>query len=160
MSLDISRLFIRASEGDSTFLARGEFLTWKATGETTDGKYDQVEVVTLPGSGPAEHTHTQDELFYFLAGNYKMKLGDQVFTASAGDFVRIPAGVSHAWLCIGKNAGKVLLTYIPGGLRGFFEEARELYLAPDLAVGLAIAEKYGMVVTGPPLTEEEEQFHL
>ena|SRR5256714_15301853 len=117
MSIDTSGLLFRADEGDSIFLASGEFMTWKATGETTEGKYDQVELVTLPQSGPPEHTQTQDELFYFLVGTYCMKLGDQVFTTSTGDFVRVPAGTSHTWRCIGKNAGKILLTYVPGGLR-------------------------------------------
>ncbi len=157
MSIDTSGLLLRADEGDSIFLASGEFMTWKATGETTAGKYDQVELVTLPHAGPPEHTHTQDELFYFLEGTYRMKLGTQVVTLSAGDFVQVPAGVSHTWRCLGKNAGKILLTYVPGGLRGFFEEIRPLYLAPelDLPKAMAIAEKYGMVVTGPPLAEEE-----
>ena len=157
MSSDTSGLLFRADEGegDSIVLASGEFMTWKATGETTEGRYDQVELVTLPQSGPPEHTHTQDELFYFLAGTYCMKVGAQVFTTSAGDFVRIPAGTSHTWRCIGKNAGKILLTYVPGGLRGLFEEIRPLYLAPelDLPKALAIAGKYGMIMTGPPLTE-------
>ncbi|HEY4033601.1 MAG TPA: cupin domain-containing protein [Ktedonobacteraceae bacterium] len=155
MPTNISSLFVRADEGDSLFLASGEFLTWKATGEVTGGRYDQLEFTTLPHSGPPEHTHTQDELFYFLAGTYRVKLGEHVFTASAGDFLRIPAGTSHTWRCIGKNVGKILLTYVPGGLRGFFEEMQPLYLAPelDLPAAMAIAAKYGMEVTGPPLTE-------
>lgn len=155
MSIDVSSLFLRADKGDSILLASGEFLTWKATGETTEGKYDQVELVTLPRSGPPEHTHTQDELFYFLAGTYRMKLGDHVFTASAGDFVRVPAGTSHTWRCIGKNPGKILLTYIPGGQRGFFEEIAPLYLAPemDIAAAIAIGAKYGLALTGPALTD-------
>src|SRR6266702_6260087 len=121
MAIDITGLALKSGRGDTTFLASGEFMVWKATGETTDGKYDQVELVTLPQSGPPEHTHTQDELFYFLAGTYRMKVGEHVFTASAGDFLRIPAGTSHTWRCIGTNSGKILLTYVPGGLRGFFE---------------------------------------
>ena len=156
MSIDTSAgLLLRADEGDSIFLASGEFMTWKAPAETTEGKYDQVELVTLPRTGPPEHTHTQDELFYFLEGTYRMKLGAQVFTLDAGDFVRVPAGVSHTWRCLGKNAGKILLTYVPGGLRGFFEEIRPFYLAPELDLPRAttIAAKYGMVLTGPPLTE-------
>lgn len=84
-----------------------------------------------------------------------MKLGDHVFTASAGDFLRIPAGTRHTWRCIGKNVGKILLTYVPGGLRGFFEEIGPLYLAPalDLQAAMSIVAKYGMEVTGPPLAE-------
>jgi quercetin dioxygenase-like cupin family protein len=97
---ETSSLFLRADEGDSLSLASGEFLTWKATAEVTGGKYDQLEFTTLPNSGPPEHTHTQDEIFYFLAGTYRVKLGKHVFTASAGDFLRIPAGTSHTWRCI------------------------------------------------------------
>jgi quercetin dioxygenase-like cupin family protein len=155
MSSDTSGLILRADEGDSIFGASGEFMTWKVTGESTEGKYDQVELVTLPHTGPPEHTHIQDELFYFLEGTYRMKLNNQVFILSAGDFVRVPAGVPHAWRCLGKNAGKILLTYVPGGMRGFFEEIHPLYLAPELELpkGIAIAQKYGMVIIGPPLAE-------
>jgi len=121
MSIDTSSLLLRANEGESTFQASGEFLTWKATAETTGGKYDQVELVTLPQAGPPEHTHTQDELFYFLEGTYRMRLGTQVFTLSAGDFVRVPAGVPHTWRCLGKNAGKICRApepYAASGGRG------------------------------------------
>ena len=156
MTIDTSNLFYKVNEGDTTFQASGEFWVWKATGEMTEGKYDQVELVTLPQSGPPEHTHIQDELFYFLEGTYRVKIGDQVVTASVGDFVRIPAGTSHTWRCIGTNAGKILLTYVPGGIRGFLEEMRPLYLAPelDIAAVTALAAKYGTVVTGPPLTDK------
>ncbi len=156
MTIDTSHLLYKAGEGDTTFQASGEFWVWKATGEMTEGKYDQVELVTLLQVGPPEHTHIQDELFYFLAGTYRVKIGDELFTTSVGDFVRVPAGTSHTWRCIGNNAGKILLTYIPGGIRGFLEEMRPLYLAPelDIAAVMALAAKYGTIVTGPPLTGE------
>lgn len=156
MTIDTTNLFYKVNEGNTTFQASGEFWVWKATGEMTDGKYDQVELITLPQAGPPEHTHTQDELFYFLEGTYRVKIADQMLTASVGDFVRIPAGTSHTWRCIGKNAGKILLTYVPGGIRGFLEEMRPLYLAPELNIPavMALAAKYGTIVTGPPLTEE------
>ena len=156
MTIDTSNLFYKVNEGDTTFQASGEFWVWKATGEMTEGKYDQVELVTLPQSGPPEHTHIQDELFYFVEGTYRVKIADQVVTASAGDFVRIPAGTPHTWRCIGTNAGKMLLTYVPGGTRGFIEELRPLYLAPelDMAAITALCTKYGTVLTGPPLTDK------
>ena len=43
MSTDTSGLHFRADEGPSIFLASGEFMTWKATGETTQGKYDWLK---------------------------------------------------------------------------------------------------------------------
>jgi len=49
----------------------------------------------------------------------------------------------------------MLVTFLPGGLRGFFEGMRPLYLAPqlDMQALTALAARYGLVVTGPPLTE-------
>ena len=157
MSTDTSSLVLQANEGASDFLASGEFFTWKATAETTEGKYDQVEEVTLPQAGPLEHTHIQDETIYVLAGTYRIKVSDYVFTASVGDFVRIPAGTPHTWRCLGRNAGKMLITFAPGGIRGFFEEIRPLYLAPELDIpaATAIADRYGLAITGPALTDED-----
>ena len=121
--------------------------------KSTNGRYDQAVTITLPQVGPSEHTHQQDEQLYILEGTYRVKLGEHVFTASAGTSVRIPGGVSHAWRSL--TAGKMLVTFLPGGLRGFFEGMRPLYLAPQLDMHAlrALAARYGLTVTGPPLTE-------
>ncbi len=159
MTTETSSFLSRANEGDSTtYLASGSFMTWKATAETTEGRFDQFESVDLPHSGSPEHIHAQqDELYYILAGTYRIKVGDAVFIASPGDFVRIPAGTTHAWQCLGTNAGKMLVTFVPGGMRGFFEEVRPLFLAPkmDYPAAMEIGAKYGLVITGPPLAEDE-----
>jgi len=153
MGIDIASLVRNAGEGETTFEASGEYWTWKATAETTNGLYDQAVVITLPEVGPPEHTHQQEELLYVLEGTYRVKLEQNIFTASTGTFIRIPGGVRHAWRCL--TGGKILTTFLPGGLRGFFEELRPLYLAPELdmqALG-TLAARYGLVVTGPPLME-------
>jgi quercetin dioxygenase-like cupin family protein len=153
MTTNISSLVLNASEGEITFEASGEYWIWKATAETTDGRYDQAVTITLPQVGPPEHTHQQDELLYILEGTYRVKLGEHVFTASTGTSIRIPGGVSHAWRSL--TTGKMLVTFLPGGLRGFFEGMRPLYLAPqlDMQALAALATRYGLVVTGPPLKE-------
>jgi mannose-6-phosphate isomerase-like protein (cupin superfamily) len=153
MSTTIASLVLNASEGETTFEASGEFWIWKATGETTNGLFDQAVTITLPQVGPPEHTHQQEELLYILEGTYRVKLEEHVFTASAGTSIRIPGGVSHAWRSL--TAGKMLVTFLPGGLRGFFEELRPLYLAPqlDIQAVVALGARYGLVVTGPPLVE-------
>ncbi|HEY0757617.1 MAG TPA: cupin domain-containing protein [Ktedonobacteraceae bacterium] len=153
MATNISALVLNANEGESTFEASGEFWIWKATAETTNGRYDQAITITLPQVGPPEHTHQQDEQLYILEGTYRVKLGEHMFTASAGTSVRIPGGVSHTWRSL--TTGRMLVTFLPGGLRGFFEGMRPLYLAPqlDMQALAALAGKYGLVVTGPPLTE-------
>jgi hypothetical protein len=51
--------------------------------------------------------------------------------------------------------GRMLVTFLPGGLRGFFEGMRPLYLTPrlDIQALTVLAARYGIAVTGPPLTE-------
>jgi quercetin dioxygenase-like cupin family protein len=153
MTMNTASLVLNANEGETTFEASGEFWIWKATGETANGLYDQAVTIMLPQAGPPEHTHRQEELLYILEGTYRVKLGEQVFTASPGTFIRIPGGVPHTWRAL--TGGKVLTTFIPGGLRGFFEELRPLYLAPqlDIPAVVALGARYGLAVTGPPLTD-------
>lgn len=153
MTTNIAALVLNVNEGETTFEASGEYWIWKATAETTNGLYDQAVTITLPEVGPPEHTHQQEELLYILEGTYRVKLGEQVFTASAGTSIRIPGGVSHAWRSL--TTGKMLVTFLPGGLRGFFEGMRPLYLAPqlDLQAVTELAARYGLVVTGPPLMQ-------
>jgi len=158
MSSETSRFLSRANEGDTTYLANGSLMTWKATAETTEGKYDQFESVDLPHSGPPEHTHAQqDELFYILEGTYRFKVGGTMITASPGDLVHVPARTPHAWQRSGHDAGRMLTTFVPGGIRGFFEEVRPLFLAAemDFPAAMEIGAKYGLVITGPPLAEDE-----
>jgi mannose-6-phosphate isomerase-like protein (cupin superfamily) len=153
MITNISSLVLNASEGEITFEASGEYWIWKATAETTNGRYDHAVTITLPQVGPLEHIHQQDELLYILEGTYRVKLGEHIFTASTGTSVRIPGGVSHAWRSL--TTGKMLVTFLPGGLRGSFEGMRPLYLAPhlDMQALTALAARYGLVVTGPPLAD-------
>lgn len=153
MTTHIASLVQSASEGETTFEASGEYWIWKATAETTNGRYDQAVTITLPQVGPPEHTHQQEELLYILEGTYRVKLGEHVFTASAGTSIRIPGGLSHSWRSV--TTGRMLVTFLPGGLRGFFEGLRPLYLAPqlDMQALTALGDRYGLVVTGPPLTE-------
>src|SRR5579864_9314522 len=110
MTTNMSSLVLHASEGEVTFEANGEYLIWKATAETTNGRYDQAVTITLPQVAPPEHSHQQDELLYVLEGVYRVKLGGHVFTASAGTSVRIPGGVSHAWRSL--TAGRMLVTFL------------------------------------------------
>ena len=47
MAANISSLVLNANEGEITFEASGEYWIWKATAETTNGRYDQAVTVTL-----------------------------------------------------------------------------------------------------------------
>ena len=153
MAMNMPSLVLHASEGEVTFAASGEYWIWKVTTEATDGRYEQAVTITLPQAGPPEHTHQQEELLYILEGTYRVKLGEHLFTASGGTTIRIPGGVPHAWRSL--TTGRMLVTFLPGGLRGFYEGMRSLSLAPevDIQALTELGARYGLVVAGPELSD-------
>ena len=68
MTTNMSSLVLHASEGEITFESRGEYWIWKATAETTDGRYDQAVTITLPQVGPPEHTQQRRNCSIFWKG--------------------------------------------------------------------------------------------
>jgi mannose-6-phosphate isomerase-like protein (cupin superfamily) len=55
-----------------------------------------AEATVEPGAETAEHYHPQaEELYYFVAGTGRMRLGSDVSQVVAGDCVVIPPGTAH-----------------------------------------------------------------
>ena len=55
-----------------------------------------AEATIAPGGETAEHYHPQtEEIYYFVAGSGRMRLGEQEGTVAAGDCVVIAPGTSH-----------------------------------------------------------------
>jgi quercetin dioxygenase-like cupin family protein len=134
----------------------GETLLYKVTGSNTNGALDMFILTIQPKSGPPLHIHHhQHETIYFLEGTYKVQLGDDVFRCEAGGFVYIPIGVRHAFLNVGDEPGKCLVTFSPGGTDAFFEEfapAVREHHPPDPAKIAPIFAKHGWELVGPPLS--------
>ena len=53
------------------------------------------------GEGPTLHVHPYDELFIISEGRARFTVGDDTFEAGAGDVVKDPAAVPHAYENIG-----------------------------------------------------------
>ena len=100
-------------------------------------------ITDITGVGFSFHTPSLPKVHNRL---YRVKLEEHLFTASAGTSVRIP----DTWRSL--TTGRM---FLPGGLRGFFEGLRPLYLVPqlDMPALTELGARYGLVVTGPPLTE-------
>lgn len=60
------------------------------------------------------HTNTVEHEQYVLSGRASVRCGDQIFEASAGDILLIPAGEAHSYETIGDEA-YVFLCLIPKG---------------------------------------------
>ena len=130
-------------------------LTLKASGEETGGAIGFGEATSPAGfSAPRHIHHSNDELFYVLAGEFQFLVGERVVSAPPGTFVFIPRGTVHAPKVVGTEPGKVLFAYIPGGQERSFEEFARLAAqgsSPDPAAAQAIAAKYDSEFVGPPL---------
>ena len=58
-----------------------------------------AEATVSPGSQTVEHHHvTSEEIYLFLAGEGRMRLGDEEGPVRAGDCVDIPPGTRHQLL--------------------------------------------------------------
>jgi quercetin dioxygenase-like cupin family protein len=127
--------------GDLTFLVRTE---------QSNGAFLAVETIAPPGEGPPLHTHTrEEETIYVVSGDFRFQVGDDVSDAPAGSFAFVPRGVAHTWQNIGDEPGKLLVTFMPAGMEGFFERLSRMREF-DPSEFRAAAAEHGTEVVGPP----------
>ena len=67
------------------------------TSESADSSHQSLaEATVLPGGETAEHYHPQsEEIYYFVAGRGRMRLGEEEAEVAAGDCVAIAPGTPH-----------------------------------------------------------------
>lgn len=88
---------------------------FKADGAETGGRYSISEWWLDPHRrGPGPHSHPDDDVFYVLAGTMSVLLGSEWFDASAGSFVLVPGGVTHAFENRGSERAGMLDVSVPG----------------------------------------------
>lgn len=130
----------------------------KVSGKDTDGDLYVFESTRLTEGGPALHLHyEQDELWYILQGEFLFQVGEENFTAKAGDTVFGPRNVPHAFAKVGDGEAKLLIVFQPAG------KMEELFLKISEGVRknmtkdeqLAFEEKHRIKVLGPALRQEK-----
>jgi quercetin dioxygenase-like cupin family protein len=135
----------------------GRDLVFKVTGEDTGGAFDYFIVEVAPHGGPPLHVHhRQEETIHVLKGQYKIRIGDEVFECNEGGFAYLPSGVPHAFLNLTDQPGEVIVVYTPGGGHKFYEELGPMSRggSPDQKLIGALFEKYDMTLLGPPLSPD------
>lgn len=119
---NIGRIVLETGEGQSFWLL-GDFYAVKTTPAQTGGAYSIVEIESFPGNGPPAHIHhREDECIYIVEGAFSVIVGDRIFDAADGDFIRIPKGTSHTYKNVGAIPGKMLTLLFPGGLEQLWIE--------------------------------------
>ncbi len=118
MSTQAKHFALGPNEGRAMFVL-GDVVTFKITAAESDNAYFLVEIVSVPGGGPAFlHTHISQETFWILEGDYEVYGQDAdgekyAIAASAGSTVHVPGNVPHGFRNVGDTTGKVLAMYAP-----------------------------------------------
>ena len=119
-----------------------------ATREQTGGSIGLFRQTIAPKSGPPTHIYqTEDEFFYVVKGEFKLKLGDRIVSAPAQSVMLVPRGTAHTFQNAGTEPGVILVGVTPGGFEKMFEERQGV----DAETNRALAKKHNMEGVGPPL---------
>ena len=119
-----------------------------ATQDQTGGSLGLFRQTIAPKSGPPTHVHqTEDEFFYVVSGEFKVKVGDEIMSAPARSVMFIPRGTAHTFENVGPEPGVLLVGVTPGGLEKMFAERQGV----DAEANRALMKIHHMDVVGPPL---------
>lgn len=149
---------IRAGDGERIWIV-GDTMTFKATGESTQGRLMLLENLTAPGGGPPPHIHeADDEFFYIVDGMFEIRIGNERHDLGPGGFAFVPHGTVHNFRNTADTPSRILIGFTPGGIEGFFRESGRPALddgpAPpfdddELARTMLAAPKYGLQLADP-----------
>jgi mannose-6-phosphate isomerase-like protein (cupin superfamily) len=135
---------------------QGDTFYTKVSTTDTDGDVYVFESTREKEGGPSLHLHyEQDEFWYVIKGEFLFKVGEETFTAKAGDTVFGPRQVPHAFAKVGKGKAKLLMFYQPAGkMEQMFKDMSEgatKNITTDEDKD-KFFEKYALKRVGPPLT--------
>jgi mannose-6-phosphate isomerase-like protein (cupin superfamily) len=136
-------------------LFEGDTFHTKVSAKDSDSDVYVFESSRVKEGGPSLHYHfDQDEFWYILSGEFLFKVGEETFTAKAGDSVFGPRKVPHAFAKIGEGEAKLLMFFQPAGkMEAFFKKLSEGVTKNMTAEEQdKLREEHGFKRVGPPLT--------
>lgn len=122
-------------------------VTHKLTSEQTRGAFYVCEAVFGPESGSPLHIHRyEDEVIYVLEGAIDIRLDQEKLHAPVGGIVHLPKNIPHALQNPLKTLLRIMVSAIPGGLEGYFDEVDAALQKGrfDNETHIRISTKYGL----------------
>ena len=90
------------------------------SGVDTGGAYCLLEVSLAPGMRVPRHTHTrEDEVYFVLAGELEVTVGEQTFVLRQGHTLLAPRDIPHQLRNSGNVTNHYLLVFSPSGFEQF-----------------------------------------
>ncbi|MBK8500574.1 MAG: cupin domain-containing protein [Flavobacteriales bacterium] len=126
--------FARKPSVENSIWYNGHRFSYLVRAAETGGAFTLFHCHFRKGGEPPAHYHkVEDETFYVLEGEIRFHIGDQRYSARAGELAHVPKGVPHQFSLVTDTA-KALMLISPSGMETFFEEfsvpARSLELPP------------------------------
>lgn len=143
-------LVVEAREGEVVSLG-GVGVVYKVRGSDTGGAFAIVEHPLPPGAlGAPPHTHEhEDELSIVVEGEVGVQVGDAVYTAGPGTYIRKPRGVPHTFWNATNRPARLIEIIAPAGFEGYFRELAAVLTRsgpPDVGAMLQVAGRYGLTL--------------
>ena len=128
--------------------ARGSVMWFKATADSTHGRFSLMERTLPPGGRmPPAHRHSANEEAYFvLDGVVEFHVGDEVTDGRTGTFVLVPAGEAHTFGNTSDAPARLLVLHAPA-LDAYFADLEHLWSKhepPARDTELALMRRHGM----------------
>ncbi|MDX2936113.1 cupin domain-containing protein [Streptomyces ipomoeae] len=149
---------VRHSGDGKAFWMLNSLYEVKASSDETNGAMTVMEMTIPEGMGPPPHTHPGTESVYVIEGTLRYHIADETVEAGPGSFIHIPEGILERFEPT--STVRLLITYAPGGIEGFFAEAgepaerRELPpqsdVPPDVDRLIEIAKRHGVQMQPMP----------
>lgn len=147
---------------ESISLHEGDIFFCKVSTKDTDGDMYIFESTRGKKGGPPLHYHfEQDEWWYILEGEFLFKVGDQTFTAKAGDSVFGPRMIPHAFAKVNEGPSKLLMAFQPAGKmeEHFKAVGKGAYAKMTKEERDKFQQGNGFKVVGPALTYDNTSQH-
>ena len=126
----------------------GEEIAVRFHSSETLGRFSIMESKAQPGAAPPMHLHRdEEEVFHILQGELDFSVAGIETTLKAGDMMRIPAGMPHAWRNRTDHVALMIVMFAPGGPEKIFE----MIAGRSNDEISAILDELGTVVVGPPM---------
>jgi quercetin dioxygenase-like cupin family protein len=119
----------------------------------TSGQFALIEIAAVRGDGPPRHRHdAENEAIYVLDGTLTVAVDDHVRQVRQCECIVFPRGRDHTYK-VDSDEARLLIVFAPAGLEATYLDG--VWHADDLERLIAVAARYGIDVTGPPVGETD-----
>jgi mannose-6-phosphate isomerase-like protein (cupin superfamily) len=134
----------------------GGLFDCKVSAKDTDGALCIFDTIRNEKGGPPLHFHySQDELFYIIKGEFRIKVGEDIFDLKPGDFAFAPRMLPHTFAKTSDEEGHLLITFQPAGnMEDFFAQMAKFgkdIPKNQVQIMKNLSAAHGMKIVGPPL---------